>query len=559
MIWVNGNYLSTEYTAFDQGSIYQKSSKANYWRQCFVNLDDYIGDTVIIAFDYVVAHNYNNYDWWVDDVRVEVFDNVFGGGSEVTEGSWDDPNMWGGGGNRSGGLPTADDNVLINAKVTIPEGFIAEANRIVLNLDTIADVKYGNVFIADGGQLMVNDEVEVTMEKAISAYTRGGNGWYLIAPPVQEALKPESDSVSDVLENSYDLYSFDGSCQGEEWRNYKQQEDVFTFKNGYGYLYANNASSSPSFKGTVLPSNQTKTVDLAFASTTFGGWNLLGNPFTCDAYFQDGRDFYRMNEGGTSLTLASGVIHPMEGVFVKADDEGQSVVFTTTEPGRSQGMSFSLSKIEQERGGASVVADRARIRFGEGDNLGKLTLMADPNRLYIPQNGTDYAVVFSQPVGELPLNFEAAENGTYTLSFENATEGLMYCHLIDNLTGADVDLLTPAGSSPSLRGQGGVNQPTSYTFTAKTTDYPSRFKVVFASVCGDADGDNETFAFNNNGNWIILNEGRATLQVVDLMGRILSSEQIEGSASKAIHAAPGVYMIRLVNGENVKVQKIVLR
>ena len=556
MIWVNGNYLSTDYTAFDLGCVYQKNSKAGYWRQCFVNLDDYIGQTVIIAFDYVVTHNYNNYDWWVDDVRVEVYDNVFGGGSEVTEGSWDDPNMWGGGGNRSGGLPTADDNVLINAKVTIPEGFIAEANRIVLNLDTIADVKYGNVFIADGGQLMVNDEVEVTMEKAISAYTRGGNGWYLIAPPVQEALKPESDSVADVLENSYDLYSFDGSCQGEEWRNYKQQEDVFTFKNGYGYLYANNASSSPSFKGTVLPSNQTKTVDLAFASTTFGGWNLLGNPFTCDAYFQDGRDFYRMNEGGTALTLASGVIHPMEGVFVKADDEGQSVVFTTTEPGRSQCMSFSLSKIEQERGGASVVADRARIRFGEGDNLGKLALMASPDRLYIPQNGTDYAVVFSQPVGELPLNFEAAEDGTYTLSFENVTEGLVYCHLIDNLTGADVDLLRP---NAVIAGENPQSSAASYTFTAKKTDYASRFRVVFAAKGAGEDACEPSFAFNNNGNWIILNEGRATLQVIDLNGRILSSEQIEGSVQTQINQPAGLYLIRLVNGDNVKVQKVVVR
>lgn len=546
MIWVNGDYLSTDYTAFDYGNIYHNSCNANYWRQCFVNLDDYIGDTVIIAFDYVFAHNYNNYDWWVDNVRVEVFDNVFGGGSEVTEGSWDDPNMWGGGGNRSGGLPTADDNVLINAKVTIPEGFIAEANRIVLNLDTIAGVKYGNVFIADGGQLMVNDEVEVTMERSVSAYTRGGNGWYLIAPPVQEALKPESDSITDVLENSYDLYSFDGSYQREEWRNYKQNEDLFAFENGYGYLYANNANVSPSFKGTVLPSNQTKTVDLDFASTTFGGWNLVGNPFTCDAYFMDGRDFYRMNEGGTALTLASGVIHPMEGVFVEADGEGQSVVFTTTEPSRSQGMYFSLRKTELTRDGAltgSATLDRTRIQFGEGQNLGHLDLMTDPNRLYFPVSGKDMAVVSTQPVGVLPLNFEAAVNGTFTLSFENETESLMYCHLIDNLTGADVDLL----------------QQPEYTFNARTSDYASRFKVVFVAANEDTVGDNPTFAFESNGNWVIANEGRATLQVIDLNGRILSSEQIDGCAETRINAAAGVYLIRLVNGDNVRTQKVIVK
>ena len=44
-----------------------------------------------------------------------------------------------------------------------------------------------------------------------------------------------------------------------------------------------------------------------------------------------------------------------------------------------------------------------------------------------------------------------------------------------------------------------------------------------------------------------------------MMGRILSNETISGSCSKAINVAPGVYMLRLVNGNDVKVQKIVVR
>ncbi len=67
-----------------------------------------------------------------------------------------------------------------------------------------------------------------------------------------------------------------------------------------------------------------------------------------------------------------------------------------------------------------------------------------------------------------------------------------------------------------------------------------------------------TFAFYSNGNWIISNEGRATLQIIDVNGRILSSEQIAGSVSKAINQPAGVYMLRLINGEIVMVQKIVI-
>lgn len=119
-----------------------------------------------------------------------------------------------------------------------------------------------------------------------------------------------------------------------------------------------------------------------------------------------------------------------------------------------------------------------------------------------------------------------------------------YLHLIDNMTGADIDLL----------------QTPSYTFTARTTDYESRFRLVFASICGDANGDNETFAFFNGSTWNIANEGEATLQVVDMMGRILSSQTVNGNATLSTdNLATGVYVMQLVSNDNVKTQKIIIK
>ena len=92
-----------------------------------------------------------------------------------------------------------------------------------------------------------------------------------------------------------------------------------------------------------------------------------------------------------------------------------------------------------------------------------------------------------------------------------------------------------------------------------STEYASRFKQMLSTICEDADGDNETFAYYNGSEWVIANIGRATLQVVDVMGRILSSETIDGNATARINGAPGVYMMRLVNGDSVKVQKVVVR
>ena len=316
-------------------------------------------------------------------------------------------------------------------------------------------------------------------------------------------------------------------------------------KNGRGFLYANRDGVELTFPGRIFANHATKYFNPSYgegATYDFNGWNLMGNPFSCDAYITyvsapDAISFYRMNPSGSGFIAAMGAIKPMEGVFVHTTMTGQGIGFSRDDNSGS-GSKLGINLMQ-----GNVLVDNAIIRFGQGGTLPKFSFSNNTSKVYIPMADDDYAVVSSQPVGVLPLNFEAAKDGTYTLSFEDATEGLLYCHLIDNKTGADVDLL----ATPD------------YAFNAKADDYAYRFKVVFVAASEDAEGDSETFAFNNNGNWIIANEGRATLQVIDLNGRILSSEQIEGGAETRINAAPGLYMLRLINGKNVRVQKVVVR
>jgi hypothetical protein len=143
----------------------------------------------------------------------------------------------------------------------------------------------------------------------------------------------------------------------------------------------------------------------------------------------------------------------------------------------------------------------------------------------------------------MPVNFRAAENGTYSLSVEVSDTEMAYLHLIDNKTGVDVDLL----ANPS------------YTFEANANDYESRFRLVFNATGVEENNTNETFAFFNGSEWVINTTGNATLQVVDMMGRVLSSEQINGNTAVNLNQAAGIYVLRLVNGENVMVQKVVVR
>ena len=73
--------------------------------------------------------------------------------------------------------------------------------------------------------------------------------------------------------------------------------------------------------------------------------------------------------------------------------------------------------------------------------------------------------------------------------------------------------------------------------------------------------DGDSFAFiNGMGNLCIFGiEGEATVQVMDALGHMVSSNTFSGSYEQKLNVAPGVYMIRLINGNDVKVQKIVIR
>ena len=363
----------------------------------------------------------------------------------------------------------------------------------------------------------------------ITGYGESDGGYYLIASPIGEVSPTD---VGSMLDNEYDLYYFD-QAQDLEWINYEGPDGNFSLQPGKGYLYANQEDVTLTFTGT--PYSGDGTVELVYDNNAvdFKGWNLVGNPFNEIAYLADGRDFYVMQSEGSEIIAGEvDAINPMQGIFVIAEEDGETVTFTTEQPNKKIAR-LALNLIN----GRSVI-DRAIVRFGEGRQLPKFQISRNSTKVYIPMDGSDFAVVRSQGVGEIPVNFKAEKSGSYSLSFSTENVEMAYLHLIDNLTGKDVDLLSTS----------------SYSFEASSSDYESRFKLVFAT--GHNDG--ETFAYFNNGSFVINNEGEAILQVVDVTGRILSNETISGSISKNIQAAPGVYMLRMVKGSDVKVQKIVV-
>ncbi len=160
----------------------------------------------------------------------------------------------------------------------------------------------------------------------ITAYSNENPGWNFIASPITGTLSPEM--VDQMTNESFDLFAFDQNADGTEWQNYKVQG--FELENGFGYLYANSNDVALRFVGDMQSASQIEVPLVYSEGKTYAGWNLVGNPFNCPAYIN--RDYYIMKEDGTGVNPVavspSTPIPPYTGIFVKAETEGETVVFT---------------------------------------------------------------------------------------------------------------------------------------------------------------------------------------------------------------------------------------
>ncbi len=461
----------------------------------------------------------------------------------IGEGDWCEAGSW-----VPAGVPTLGDDVTLRANATVLTGCVAEANSINLDGNTLT--------IEDGGQLKSNNNVNATIKKHITSYGESTDGgWYLVGFPTDVFPGPAPIDLGLITtESDYDLYYFAYNVpDGLEWRNYKAGSIIrIQALLRYGYLYANAADMDIVMSNNLNGSANDDIIRLFYdGDYVFKGWELHGNPFPCDAYVLDNatgeyRNFYRMNAAGDGFIAATGVVHPMEGFFTQATATEEKIRISRNAPA-VQGNMLSVNLMEANSTHRNAApTDRAILRFGEGNALEKFSFREGTSKVYIPQGGKDYAIVCADGQNEMPLNFKAAKNGTYTLDFDMENVEFDYLHLIDNMTGADVDLL----ASPT------------YTFTAKTTDYASRFRLVFnAEDASTGSASDAPFAYISNGNIVITADaGDATLQVVDVLGRVVRTVGLSqcGSRTTTTGMPAGMYVLRLIDGDSVRMQKIVV-
>lgn len=373
--------------------------------------------------------------------------------------------------------------------------------------------------------------VRYSTSKSISAATSATNGWYLIASPMNEAINPVN--VTNMTNVSYDIFRFNQSAE-MEWQNWEQTGGHYHFnlEPGRGYLYANSSDVTLTFIGT--PYSGTGEFALEYSTsnpdTRMRGWNLIGNPFGVTATIA--RDCYKMQPSHDEVILCESpaTVSPMEGVFVHATAENQTVTFSTGAKRETAGAEDRIViNLSDNKG---TIIDRAIVSFEKDHTLPKFQINESSTKLYIPQNGKDYAIAFAYRIGDMPLNFKAEETGRYTLSFSG--KNMTGVSLVDKIDNSVIDL--------------SVND--TYTFIGTSADRADRFKLVFSSP---NDSNIEIFAYQTGNEIVVSGEGE--LQVFDLMGRMILTQRINGVQTIAKPLQTGVYIFRL----NEKSQKIVVR
>lgn len=457
------------------------------------------------------------------------------------------------------------DDVIINVGETatatdlnIPDSYAIWVEGVLRVSGTLECANSENLVIFDGGQLFTtSSDVNATVYHSIEAATaKDATNWYAISSSVNSpALAYGNDATNLITTNAtphnYDLYRYNEEKNtSTPWENFRNNAYSTTFtsmENGRGYLYRNASDMDITYDG-VINTSASYTVSVT-GSGEFAGFNLMGNPYPHDIYKGAGTaipntvgasgyvlasGFYTLQADGTWLACNDNevAIKSGQGFIVKATTGGAVAIGNTD---------AKSAKSNNDRIGFTVTnsqyKDVTYAIFEKGGGLNKIDHRnSEIPMLYINQKGEDYAIaMMDNEENTFNLCFKSQTMGWYTLSYNTKGE-FDYLHIIDRVTGEDIDMI----------------QNEEYSFISTPGDNVNRFIVQLSYQPGNYSiENNETFAYQC-GNDIVVN-GEGELQVFDVMGRMVATQHINGVQTINVPLR-GVYIFRL----NEKTQKIVV-
>ena len=492
---------------------------------------------------------------WTEAVEIRNYDIFY------KEGDWNTPSCW------IDDVPSnTKANVYILApatiaatdEITVGTVNIETGGSLTINGSLKADKVYNNaaagaLCINDGAQVKLNnDNVAATFNMNIVNQSpiegkEGVPGWQFISSPFTNA------SVSAfTTADKYDLYKYNGGKAGGEWDNHKTETGIDAnfeteFVNGRGYLASYETETTATLSGTL---NAEKTFDRTY-SYTAGDENKLKNFFLVGNPFPFNMDLSKFNLNNVYNGFAT--VDPETGAYIKHTKEEDNIIpvgdgFFVEAIGADPSISYNVgSKSRGEKyeyinvvasgkqGSNNVIIKLSGAEergFSKLENLNQS--IAD---LYVKNNGRQYSILgYDRDVQEIELFFDAKEMGNYTIGIEPNGK-FQSVTLVDRMTGIETNMLLD-----------------SYTFTATANDNPNRFLIRLAN--GQQPTANSQFVYQSGEELIINAEG--TIQIIDMMGRMIYSSNAENSRINVSNLKGATYIVRNITDNDVKVQKVVI-
>ena len=497
-------------------------------------------------------------------------------------GDAENPTAWNVGANWStGSVPAAGADVIINADAVIS----SEVNVASITINNGDSYPYNTLTVADKGILTVTgiisqqSEYLLVLEEGGQIFQNNNNvkarfrmsidnpsdwsdetnkdGWQFISMPLENV--PHTDFTSY---GEYDLYKYDGS-QNLEWQNHKDggfEEEAF--KSGVGYLASLKDAETATVYGTLNVANPFTYRQYAYsAEKPLVNFHLVGNPFSHDInwtdftisgpyydseleeviydvpYFVDGYAIVDNNGNYQYYTSADNEsIKVGQGFFIKTLKNNVNLGYTPKRSAKSaSNNSLNITAIGNA-GEDNVIINLA----GKSEGFDKLQNFNDAiATVYVAEGGKNYGIYnCDADVQEVELSFNANQMGNYTISIEPNGK-FQTVTLVDRFTGIETNMLVE-----------------DYHFTAMSNVNTNRF--IVRMVNGQETTDNSHFVYQSGEDLIIDAEG--TVQIIDVMGRVLVSDEVE-STNNRINVSGfqnGTYMVRVINGSEVKVEKVVI-
>ena len=488
-------------------------------------------------------------------------------------------------------------------------------NKLFINEDAVLLQK-----ATDDNTPDITATVGVTFDNSCGDGTATNTGapltydWHFMSTPLQNAPINATYGATTGFMNPANIESMDANCyfpnglfdqnavtwdfytyseEFHHWVNLKRTDHYYQ-ENGQSFTYVNETSFEPG-KGYMMAISQDSymnstgllnnddvkvtitNMESQHLDTEYNkGWNLVGNPYQAyldlEALFADDDNknearfayVYDADENmyvpfvenaSNNPHIVKQFVHQHQAFFVHSEKESTRLTF---KPGMakvaedapyfrgSDRVNYPLLNLFAENTKGN--RDLAVIEFNRPELGGatKVNGVRNANfQVAASLEGHRYGLVFT-PEGteKVPVHFTTEENGTFTLTWETLHGDFTSLLLVDNMTGTITDML----------------RADSYTFDATTDDYASRFYITYAVTAVDEynEGDG-TFAFFDGSEWVV--NGKGQLDVVDVQGRTLYSERLVNDKNRVSlnGVSAGVYLLRVSDGTNTMVQKIVVR